>query len=400
MKKECLAARPSQDSYCIESSRNKTVNAMEMKTKSLKQNYNPKLKASLVLSFEFCLFHFVLLVFCSSVAVAGEKIPPEQFDPTNFLENVFAETLQDANTLSVPGGPETISHVWEPPVRVAGPQQKRQEQPQTNGGVAVNIDMAQGDKKFQQSGFVYVKDPNSRFLYRLWQTRIATPGAKEDKKSKKELKQIIEQIHSVEFEAKEQPPQPVIVVEPAPKTEPGEVLSFAEVPVEVIEESEEKQAEPKPETPFYDESQKGTPLPYEPVTRQTLQTLEDLSQHLDHLDNPLELGEVLFLSGNLKEAVAVYQTALACKRADDVSSAQDKAWILFQIGNCLRDDNLPMAMEAYRQLITEYPDSLWTDLAKARHKFIDWYQKDKPRMLIDEYGPQKFRSEMEHAVSE
>jgi hypothetical protein len=73
--------------------------------------------------------------------------------------------------------------------------------------------------------------------------------------------------------------------------------------------------------------------------------------------------------------------------------SDDRAWILFQLGNCLRDSDpsagsgqaLQAARNAYRRLIAEYPDSLWTDLAKARESLIDWYLKDDPLTLIKQH---------------
>ena len=50
----------------------------------------------------------------------------------------------------------------------------------------------------------------------------------------------------------------------------------------------------------------------------------------------------------------------------------------------LRDIDPPTAVEMYEQLIAEYPNSPWADLAKARTKLIDWYLKDKPDTLINE----------------
>jgi TolA-binding protein len=119
-----------------------------------------------------------------------------------------------------------------------------------------------------------------------------------------------------------------------------------------------------------------------PVASQTLQMLENLLQHPDQTDNPFELAEVLFLSGHLKEASVFYREALNRERPDQPDPTEDRPWILFQIGNCLRHEDMPTAMKMYKQLITEYPDSPWTDLAKARHKLINWYRKDKPRTLI------------------
>ncbi len=71
--------------------------------------------------------------------------------------------------------------------------------------------------------------------------------------------------------------------------------------------------------------------------------------------------------------------------------SRDRAWILFQIGNCLRKDDLPAAAKMYQQLLTEYPNSPWVDLAKAQSNLIAWYLKDEPVKLI---------AEVKHAGSE
>jgi tetratricopeptide (TPR) repeat protein len=209
----------------------------------------------------------------------------------------------------------------------------------------------------------------------LWRTEISIAKGQEDEKNKNELKRIIEQIRSVEFEPQKQAPEPLVVPEETPAIEPNETLSESDVPVE--KDDEKAETEPKP--------------PYEPITDQTLQMLRNLSQHPDEMDNPLGLGDILFLSGNPKEAVMFYQEALERKNPNDVSSSRDRAWVLFQIGNCLRNDDLPTAAKTYGQLLTEYPNSPWADLARFQGKLIDWYLKDEPRKLI---------AEVEHAGSE
>ena len=123
------------------------------------------------------------------------------------------------------------------------------------------------------------------------------------------------------------------------------------------------------------------------ITDQTWQILKNLSQRPDELENPFELGEVLFLSGNLAQAAVFYQEALKRISADDISSVQERAWILFQIGNCLRHDDMSTAAKMYGQLITQYPNSPWTEMAEAQVKLIDWQQKDKPLELIAEREP-------------
>lgn len=208
-------------------------------------------------------------------------------------------------------------------------------------------------------------DTNSRLQRQLRQAAVSVVKVEQDNRSKDELRRMIEQIRSIEFKPREQTAKPVIVVGPL-ATEPNGTAPRAAM----AKEPKKKETKPK--------------LPYGPVTDRTLQILENASQHPDELDYPFGLAEILFLSGNLKEATVFYREALNRKTPDDPSSASDRAWILFQMGNCLRNDDLPTALNMYRQLITEYPDSPWVDLAKTQCQLIALYQKDEPRKLIAE----------------
>ncbi len=219
-------------------------------------------------------------------------------------------------------------------------------------------------QKSPQSSLTILPDPNSNFRRQLWRAELSIAKGEKDKGTKNELKQIIEQIRSIKFETQKETFEPIVVPKVVLIDEPNEAVSETK-------EQEKKEIEPK--------------LPYEPISDQTLQILKDLSQHLDHLRNSFELGETLVLSGNLKEAAIFYQEALKRKSPDDVGSARDRAWILFQIGNCLRNDDPPNAIKTYRQLIIEYPNSPWKELAEARSKLLNWFLTDKPGELIAEH---------------
>lgn len=231
---------------------------------------------------------------------------------------------------------------------------------------------AQEAEKSSQNSFHSAPKSGSQVAHRLRQSVVSVPENQKDTKAKNELKHLIEQIRSVRFEAAKQTPEHITATQPTSKTEPNEGLSATKMP----KQSAKHDVRLKP----------GKHPPYKPVSDQTLQVLESLSQHPDQLHNPLDLAEVLFLSGHLKQAAMFYQQALGRISLDDVGSAQDRAWILFQTGNCLRDDDLTSAGKMYRQLIAQYPTSPWVDLAKARLNLIDWYQKSKPQTLIAEYG--------------
>jgi len=231
---------------------------------------------------------------------------------------------------------------------------------------------AQEAERSSQDNTHSAPKPSSRTVRRLWQSRVSVPENQKETKAKNELKHLIEQIRSVRFELHKQTPEHVITAESVSETEPNEALSAPEMP----KQPPEKDMRSKPDKH----------LTYEPVSDRTLEVLENLSQHPDRLHNPVDLAEILFLSGHLKQAATFYQQALGRISPDDVGSAQDRAWFLFQTGNCLRDDDLASAGKMYRQVIAEYPNSPWVDLAKARLNVIDWYQKSKPQTLIAECG--------------
>ncbi len=209
-------------------------------------------------------------------------------------------------------------------------------------------------------------DPNSQFKSKLLQIELNMPESEKDKITKNELRRMIEQIRSVNFKLRKEEIEPVIVPDEVPTDEPNEVV-FKE------KDSEEQQKK---------EIESGPPKGI--IDSQTLQILKKLSQNPGNLNNPFELGETLFLSGYLKEAAIFYQEALERKSPDDTGSARDRAWILFQIGNCLRNDDRPAAIRMYGQLITEYPNSPWKELAEARRTLLDWYLKEEPQKLINE----------------
>jgi len=345
---------------------------MKVKSKNYEQSSYCKLKTASTLSFKFylCAFSFSFSAFCLPASVTGKEISSEQLDPMNFLPSFLAKPSQDANTPNVP----------QLPMQVARLSQKKQ--PQTTGTTSVNF-AVQVEEELPQSNFTTAPNLNNQLERQLRRTRISASKGQKDKSSERELKRIIEQIRSVEFKPHSETSKPLIVVKPVLPTEPNEALLQPHVPIsheaetiadaEIPEESREKQIEPK--------------LPYEPVSDRTLKMLETLSQHPDQLDNPLELAEVLFLSGHPKEAAVLYREALNRSSSDQAGSAQDRAWILFQLGNCLRDEDPPTAAKMYRQLITEYPNSPWTDLAQTWDKLIDWHQKDEPRALITQNQP-------------
>ncbi|MBS3734242.1 MAG: hypothetical protein KGY99_04875 [Phycisphaerae bacterium] len=108
-------------------------------------------------------------------------------------------------------------------------------------------------------------------------------------------------------------------------------------------------------------------------------TLETLRTKVapDSVADPLALADMLFKAGHDKTAGAFYRIAL--RRAPP---AQEEAWILLQLGNCLRDDDPAAAREAYRRVIAEHADSPWTPLAEAYDGLLAWKNSARPTKLI------------------
>lgn len=230
----------------------------------------------------------------------------------------------------------------------------------------------------EQSNLSIANSSTTHLSQQLWQAGITTP--KDSSETKNELYQIIEKVRSVKFEPQDKTSEPLAIAEPTQKTKPDDTSSDKDV----SEKTGHKNIEAGPKTPRSNKQQKENLLPYRPVTDETLQILKELQQHPEQLKNPVELADILFRSGHLKEAAICYQKALSRMAADVNEPHEDKAWVLFQIGNCLRNDDPTSAIEMYRKLIAEYPDSLWAELAKTLSNLINWYQQDKPLVLIAE----------------
>ena len=213
---------------------------------------------------------------------------------------------------------------------------------------------------------VIVKSPSTSFQRELWKARISTSDEPDVNQARNELEQMIRQINAIEIKPRIQDPEPLITVETAAETEPNEMVPDTESsPVPESHKSENKKAD-------------GS------VSEQTLQQFKELLQNPDQLANPLELAEILFDDGCLEEARVCYQAALNRRHDGAADPFEDRAWILLQLGNCLKDKDPQAAMETYKALVAEFPHSPWAQLAKAKSDVISWYLKDQPETVLNE----------------
>jgi tetratricopeptide (TPR) repeat protein len=215
-----------------------------------------------------------------------------------------------------------------------------------------------------------VKDVNSdeqtasKLVLKTWENRIASPQRADEEISRRELRQLIEQIRRIKLGTEKE-------------SMAEEPVGTASKKVEVNEPSVIKQEpEKKVETATVE-----LPVSSTGISLQTLQMLDKLVAHPEQANNPAALAEILYRTGCMKEAGVFYREAFERTTAASRVSADDRAWFLFQRGNCLRNYEPLEAMKTYRLLIEKYPNSLWTNSAKAREQLIGWYQKEKPAEL-------------------
>jgi tetratricopeptide (TPR) repeat protein len=200
----------------------------------------------------------------------------------------------------------------------------------------------------------------------LWSSRVSAPEASDDAKASLALQRLIHQVHSLAINDKKppQPPTPAVEVPRAPQpsvTAPAPAESVEPAPAQTAVAAA---AQARPE-----------------LSPQAQKTLENLRKNPSHVTDPLDTAELLFLSGRPSEATPFYEEALRRTRPGELACAGDRAWILFQLGNCLRETDIPKAQAAYMKLIAEFPESPWTEMARAGGQFLTWYQNTRPDQL-------------------
>jgi len=310
----------------------------------------------------FCLT-WLLLCLHGSPAIA--KLSSALPDPNNPSPSTLAEAPADPNASKTPPDEQRLRQHQDP-------------KPATDTTADSNSQIAEQPPA---RNWLIAKSPTTDIGRKLWQTRITVPNSKNDTGSNDDLRRIIELIRSVEFKPRNKTPEPLITLESPTRVEPNETAS---------EPSPGKNTEAQPPQ-LLAQQERGKPRPGM-LSEETLQILAKQLQNPEQIKNPFELAEVLFHSGRLKEAAICYQQVLL--RADPNQPAGAWAgqpdpnrqidWILFQIGNCLRNDDPPKAMEVYSRLCNDYAGSMWADLAKARSMLLSWYRQDEPRKLIEQ----------------
>lgn len=95
--------------------------------------------------------------------------------------------------------------------------------------------------------------------------------------------------------------------------------------------------------------------------------------------DPAGLAEALRLGGHPGLAADFYDMAMG-----RTSDEKEKAWLLFQSANCLRQKDPSAALKKFQKIVTEYPDSLWAPLAQAQAQVVEWRQTSNVTVLLEE----------------
>lgn len=327
-------------------------------------------------NFKFCAFA-VLLLSCSQISLFGAEISPNGLDPTNLLIALSPQRSPGFDAAETTIEISTDANTPAAPKPTVGHRNTGQGQSQTTGqsvGTAGADFATRINQELIQTSSAAQKKSDDQFKYHLWQDDITVPQSQLDNRGENELQNLIEQISSIEFKPPAKGPEPIITVEPEStiQSQPAQTQPNSGIETKVPQKPQKPQNQIKPQ------------LSYQPVSEQTLKMLDNLIQQPEQLDNPFELAEILYLSGHLKEAAVFYQEALNRQTAETENSVQNRPWILFQIGNCLRNHDASTATKMYGKLLAEFPKSDWADLARAENELINWYQQDKPRTLIAE----------------
>jgi hypothetical protein len=186
---------------------------------------------------------------------------------------------------------------------------------------------------------------------------------------KNELMQLIQQIRSIEFPSDESKPEIQNTENQTQKSE----LKTQNIKSET-QNSERKAQNTELTTQNLNQS----------ITEQTMQILSTMIAEPQKFKDPARMAEILYQDGKLTEAATLYKEASRLINPDNAALAGNRAWFLFQTANCLRNSDMPQAAKLYGQIIKEYPDSPWTEMARTQNNIILWFLQDKPDKLISQ----------------
>lgn len=236
----------------------------------------------------------------------------------------------------------------------------------------------------EENDLLLAKMPTTDIERELWKARVSSSGDEQSSQSREELKSLINQIQAIQFKN-----LPVTDSDVSLSPQPAPVDSERLQNTAPAVEPAAPPAEPNEAAPVVSATatSPATDASHEYFSEPVLEVFRELFQQPEQLKNPYELAEVLFHSHCLKEAAACYQIAYDRLSGDSEEEDHDRAWILFQLGNCLQISDPQTALQKYRLLVDTYPSSLWADAAEEKSRILDWRINDDPKGLIQASKP-------------
>lgn len=113
------------------------------------------------------------------------------------------------------------------------------------------------------------------------------------------------------------------------------------------------------------------PKPARTVSEEQLERLRKLPP--ERIADPVALADALLKAGYHNEAYLFYERALKSGPPEET-----EPWLLFRTARSRAAGDPEAAAALYRRLISEHPDSPWSDVAGTLMNLLEWYETSRP----------------------
>jgi len=204
---------------------------------------------------------------------------------------------------------------------------------------------------------------------KLWQARITSPDRQKDITTTRKINELISKIESLDFEKK--------TANKDDKKEKQEKEKPIQ-PEKVRKQQPENAQEGNAETEENKKQENKANEKENYNKKQTEKLIEKIVTKFEDAENPLELAHILLQGGYPEQAGIFYESALSKKQL----SPTDKAWVLFQTGNCFEDSNPSKAEKSYKELLIKYKDCEWSKIAESKLEILQLKRENQLDELI------------------
>jgi tetratricopeptide (TPR) repeat protein len=202
---------------------------------------------------------------------------------------------------------------------------------------------------------------------KLLKTSISSITTSSDSANKQLLSGLVKQISSMKLRPRPKEPEP----ESQPQDESKESISDTK-----------EAAEPTGTKPVQVRENRQQQL-IQTLNPEIVQRLELIIEQSGTTNEPQLLADMLYQTGYYELAAYFYELAISRDAKADVDDA-DKAWLMMQKAVCLSDSDPQQALQIYKNLVSQYPASLWVELAKSQETLINWLETQQPENLIEQ----------------